>query len=99
MEVKININVVHQPWQAGHFYHYHLKISDDHPDRFWLPKGNEHREFIVAFHKMTDWCTKNFGPLEKDMIKASCSRWQINFPRSVFLRDEDDVILFKLRFG
>jgi hypothetical protein len=49
------------------------------------------------YHNVRAWCTEHFGP--EDKFPNSWSRWQHRYEHQIFLRDEQDYILFVLKWG
>lgn len=46
--------------------------------------------------EVNEWCTNHFGPHDK--YPDAWSRWQRIYDEKVHFRDEDDAIMFKLRW-
>lgn len=97
------VGVQPNPWPpAGHKFSIRYGFSKD--TRVWSKKKykfSRAKWYIVEFgekdyDKVRHWCKEQFGPHPKR--PDAWSRWDHRYETKIYLRDEDDAILFKLRW-
>lgn len=77
-------------YEAPHIIKFHKKY-----------KFSRAKWYIAEFNwrnttEVNKWCTAHFGPHDK--CPNAWSRWRRMYDQKVYFRDEDDAIMFKLRW-
>jgi hypothetical protein len=97
---KIALNSAYGPMSTGVFYAPYI------PENFKAMPQSKYqfsRKWYIAdisdadYHNVRAWCKEQFGP--EDTFPNAWSRWQHRYEHQIHLRDEQDYILFVLKWG
>jgi hypothetical protein len=85
-----------------------VRMIDEMKQRFFKVKEDESkykfsRNWYVAdirdedYYAVREWCIEHFGP--EDKFPSAWSRWQHRYEHQIFIRDQEDYVIFVLRWG
>ena len=103
-ELKVGFTGSSRPMDAGVFYAPRIPKTLAALGRLPVNKHKFSRNnWYVAeynqedYHEVMAWCSQQFGP--HPARPDAWSRWWDRYEGKVFFRDQEDYIMFKLRWG